>query len=327
MKKRIALSLALATLFADPLLAYQSTHLPTIVIADILLWKLRAGSADNWGQIISPSATNQNIELLEVPFNWQAGFRVGFGYDLENGDWDQIIAYTQYQTKKTCHASTESGGIYSAYLGNFYVNNANGAGFGPNYFNAGVKWTFAFHTVDIEWGRNLDLDPVIKLRPKFGLKAAIINQNIDSSWQNPTVPTNFSSATENLKNHFWGIGPYLGFDSTWFLYGNAGQSINLFGNFSAGLLSGHWRFKDHYKNNTPLSIEVFSDSINTAATMVEGQLGIEWVGSVLGNDATLRLGYEAQVWFNQMQYYSFNMGRLCNLMSLQGGLLDFYVHF
>lgn len=327
MKKWIALTLALLTVSTNQLFAYQYTSGPTIVFADVLLWKLREGSADNWGQIITPADVNQKVTLLEVPFNWQAGFRLGLGRKALDSAWDVLIAYTDYQTKKTAHTGVTSGGIYSAYLGNFYAGNPNGANFGPNYRNANIEWTFTFRTVDIEYGRNYHIDSIVKLRPKVGLKSAVINQHINTNWQNPNAPSNFTMATENLKNLFWGIGPYLGFDSAWFIYGNDKRGLNLFGNVTAGLLSGHWRFKDRYENNTPLSITVNSDSINTAATLATGQFGVEWMGHILNSEAKLRLGYEAQVWFNQVQYYSFNMGRLDNLMSLQGGLLDFFVHF
>jgi hypothetical protein len=312
---------------ANQSLAYEYANGSTILTADILIWKLREGSSENWGQIIAPSGENQPVELLDVPFNWQAGFRVGLGYRFDQCAWDSLLAYTRYATQKTIHVSTNEGGIYSAYLANFYVNNANGASFGPNYHNAAIQWSFSFNTLDLEFGRSFNIDSILKLRPKMGVKSAIINQDINTDWQNPTVATNFRSATENLQNHFWGIGPYIGLDTTWFVYGNANQRIHLFGNVLGGLLSGHWRFKDNYENNALLSIDIYSDSIKTVASMTAGQFGIQWLGCLVGNEIRIRFGYEAQIWFNQVQYYSFNMGRLDNLMSLQGGLLDFNVHF
>ncbi len=302
---------------------YQHTNGAATLSADLLIWKLREGSSENWGQLIAPSGENQPVELLEVPFNWQAGFRVGLGYHYSQCAWDTQLDYTKYRTQKISHVTANTGGIYSAFLANFYVNNANGANFGPNYHNAGIQWTFSYQTLDLEIGRSFNFDSILKLRPKIGVRAAIINQDIDTDWQNPTVATNFICATENLKNHFWGVGPYIGLDTTWFIYGNAEQGIHLFGNALSGLLSGHWRFEDNFENDASLSINIYSDNINTAAAMATGQFGIQWLGYILDKQLRIRLGYEAQVWFNQIQYYSFNMGRLDNLMSLQGGILEF----
>ncbi len=327
MNKRILLITLALIAITNQSLAQEYTNGSMALMADLLVWKLREGSSENWGQIIAPSGENQPVELLEVPFNWQAGFRVGLGYHFGQGDWDTLLAYTRYRTQKTSHVSANEGGIYSAYLANFYVNNANGASFGPNYHNAGMYWSFSYDTLDLEFGRTFNIDSFLKLRPKIGLKSAIINQDIDTEWQNPTVATNFTTATENLQNHFWGIGPYIGIDTLWFVYGNTNKGIQLFGNVLGGLLSGHWHFKDNYANNTPISIDIYSDNINTVATMATGQFGVQWSGCVVGKETRIRLGYESQVWFNQVQYYSFNMGRLDNLMSLQGGLLDFNVHF
>lgn len=323
---RISLLALSLMVVANHAYGYEYTHGATTLSTDLLIWKLREGSSENWGQIIAPSGENQPVQLLEVPFNWQAGFRVALGYHYDQSAWDTQLEYTRYQTEKISHVAANEGGIYSAYLANFYVNNANGASFGPNYHNAGIQWTFSYQSLAIESGRSFEFDSILKLRPKIGLTSAVINQDINTNWQNPTVATNFRSATENLKNHFWGIGPYIGLDTTWFIYGNTEKGLHLFGNVLGAVLSGHWRFQDNYQNDALLSIDIYSDNIHTAASMATGQFGIQWLGCLLDKDFRIRLGYEAQVWFNQVQYYSFNMGRLDNLMSLQGGLLEFNVN-
>jgi len=90
---------------------------------------------------------------------------------------------------------------------------------------------------------------------------------------------------------------------------------------------GHWTFSDVYENNIPTIIHIYNRDINSAATMLKGLLGIEWSGCIIGAQTNIRLGYEAQVWFNQLQYYNYNMGKLNNLMSLQGAVLDFSINF
>ena len=67
--------------------------------------------------------------------------------------------------------------------------------------------------------------------------------------------------------------------------------------------------------------------MRSASTLATGIVGLEWIGNYQDMNIIVQLGYEAQVWFNHVQYYSFSMGRLDTLMSLQGGVLDLYVNF
>jgi hypothetical protein len=320
--------------FTSPLYGYQHTEGSTFVFSDALLWKLREGSADNWAQELSPRNIEQQPgKLIDVPFNWDTGFRLGIGYHGQS-DWDTVATYTNYHTNATSHAT---GNVYSAYLGNFFADNTDGIHFGPYYQAASMRWKFLFDSVDLELGRTFHIDSVLTLRPFIGLKTAMINQSMDSHWQNPTLrdpfdpnltlPANFTSATEELKNNFWGIGPAIGVNTTWPFYTTPKQRLSVFGDVSGALLWGHWSFKDHYQNDAPISIAINNSDITSGATMARGIIGLEWTRYFSAADFTVRLGYEAQVWFNQLQYYSFNVGRLNNLMSLQGGTLDFCLNF
>lgn len=325
MKKGIFLTLLV---FASQLHGYQYADDSTFVFAEALIWKFRAGSADNWAQEISPAGTDRTARILGVPFKWQPGLRVGVGQN-NCDDWDTVFSYTGFQTKGKSQASPTSGSVYSPFLGNFYINNTNGAGIsGPIYQSANIQWKVLYNIFDLEIGRKFAVDPFLKLRPFIGLKGGSINQTIHSNWQNPSVATTFTSASENLKNNFWGIGPSIGLDTTWAICQSSYGSFNLFADISGSLLWGHWRFKDQYENNTTASVAVHLRPINGAATMARGLLGIEWTHCLSTESSlTIRLGYEAQVWFNQMQYYSFNMGRLNNLLSLQGGVLNLRFNF
>lgn len=325
MKKAILFSLIV---FACSSWASPPSDKTNSVFLDLLYWQLRDGSAENWAQEISPAGTSRNAKLLSVPFNWSPGLRIGIGHSNCDGLWDIIFSYTFFQTKGESQATTSSGGIYSPFLGNFFINNRDGSGIsGPIYQNASIRWKVLFNIADCEVGRTIIVDDFFKLRPFIGLKAGFINHDIRSTWQNPTIATTFTSATENLKNDFCGVGPSIGFNTTLGIYKEHQNSINLVANISGSLLWGHWRFKDLYSNNTPASVAVHLRSITGAASMSKGFLGVEWVGYMGGANIAVHLGYEAQVWFHQVQYYSFNMGRLNNLMSMHGGVLGFNFYF
>ena len=70
-----------------------------------------------------------------------------------------------------------------------------------------------------------------------------------------------------------------------------------------------------------------NDSLSTAACMARGYLGVEWTSLRNNVGLNIRLGYEGQVWFNQMKYYSYDMGKMNSPLMLQGGVLDVRLHF
>lgn len=299
------------------------------IYAEALLWQLREGSADNWGQEIPPSGTDRTITILKVPFNWSPGFRVGVGYNSSYDHWDTNFYYTWYKTTKTTSAQVTTGGISSAYIGNFFANNTTGGSItaSPTYRNAGMRWKFLFNTLDLELGRKFGINEKLLFRPFIGLKGGIINQKIYTTWQNPTNAANFTTAYENLKNDFYGIGPMLGLNTTWTIYKTQHRDIRFFGNVSGAILWGHWSFMDQYNNDAPLSINVGVSNISGASSMARVLMGFEWDHTIGTQLISVRLGYEAQVWFDQLQYYSYNMGRLNNLLSLQGGVLGICWYF
>lgn len=309
-----------------PALTYSDTD--SFFSVDALYWKVREGSADNWAQAISPAATNQTIQVYGVPFKGSPGLRVGIGCHTLCDAWDGIFSYTWFKTTGRNQVAAESGGIHSPFLGNFFINNTGGSGIsGPAYRSAAIQWKVLFQVFDLEAGRPFQIDSFLKLRPFIGLKTGWIKHRIQSSWQTPITPTTFTFATENLKNNFAGVGPSIGLNSSWTLNTIRENAFNLIAQFSGALLWGRWHFKDLYENNTPNSLAVQVSPVTGLAPMTRGLLGIEWQGCVSDINWSVRLGYEAQIWFNQIQYYSLNMGRLNNLMSVQGGVLGVEFYF
>lgn len=304
-----------------------------LLLAELLYWQPREGGDENWAQDITPTGAEQSATILKGPFKFNPGFRVGLEYQASENAWDTALYYTHFQTNAKDHAA---GNIYSAYLGNYFANNTNGENYGPFYDSANIHWDFSFQTIDVELGREFVIDEILTLRPFVGLKTAFIEQDIDTNWYGPKtkdifgiiIPiTTFSTATETIAQDFWGIGPSLGLDTTWPLYQSLHQTFSLIGNLSGALMWGHWSFSDHYQNNTPVSITVNTDSFDGAETMARGILGVEWSNQFLPVDLKIRLNYEAQVWFNQIQFYSLSTGRMNNLMSIQGANLGFYLNF
>lgn len=286
---------------------------------DLLFWQCREGGADNWAQIITPAGIQRTAKPIDAPFNWNEGIRLGAGHSFNPSD-DIVLILTHYNTKANSQAS---GIVYSSFLANYFANNTNGANFGPSYQSATIRWNIFYNTADIDLGHHFNLDRFLQLHPHVGFKVAEINQTVYTNWLNPTTTTDFTAATENLKNNFWGIGPSIGIDMTWPIFCWEQQSFNLVGNVATALVWGHWSFKDIYNNNKPVTITSHVSSVNGLSPMLGGLLGIEWMKHLTKWDFSIRLGYEEQVWFNQLQFYTLDMGRVNRSLSFQGGNLEF----
>jgi hypothetical protein len=285
---------------------------------NLLIWQAREGGADNWSKTITSPGAQQTAELHEAPFNWSAGVRLSVGHFISK-ESDVFISATHYNATATDQAS---GTVYSSLDANYFANNTNGANFGPSYQRANINWKIYYNTLDTEIGHYFSIDNILTLHPHFGLKFASINQDIKTNWYNPTTTNTFITASENLKNNFAGAGPMFGVDSLWPIYSGINQSFSLAGNFSTALVYGAWNFKDVYNNDQPTTITVNSNSIRGLSPMIDGLLGFQWTKKFPTSELSISLGYEEQIWFNQMQIYFLDTGKMNRSTTFQGGNLQ-----
>jgi hypothetical protein len=305
---------AITILCAQNLFAEPSYPNPYTISATPLLWSAQESGADDWAQIF----IGDDIEILDVSFDWNTGIRVGFDYMFSHNCWDTQLTYTWFSTtgKDSAHST---GQITSSFLGNFYVANLDGAkDSGATYHDASMRWKIQFNMFDWEVGCLFGVTPRVSFRPFVGLKGGWIHQSIHSKWENPTI-RGFTLATENLKNNYCGIGPSVGVNTRWHL----SHCFGLFGDFTGALMWGRWSFADVYKNNEPFTVDVSMPTITGGNSMLRAFVGLEYEV----NCFSMRLGYEGQFWFNQLRFYSFNLGRLNNLLTLQGATLDLNYRF
>jgi hypothetical protein len=304
------------------------------LFADILVWTARESGSDNWAQISGPGG--KSTELLQVSFPWDPGLRVGFDYGMEHDLWDTQLAYTWFRTKGRDRASsetlTETSGINSSFFGNFFVNNPTGAGLsGPLYQNASIQWAILFNVFDWELGRKFWISSSLSLRPFLGLKGGWIHQTIHSKWLIPNIPnpSSFGTAKENLKNNFWGVGPSGGLNTKWQLGTLRSHIFSLFGDFSGAILLGRWTFGDIYKNAVPIVISTKNSNIYGAASMLRGLMGFEWDTHFNREQYyfSMKVGFESQFWLDQLQFYSFDIGKQDQALTLQGATIDFAFEF
>lgn len=297
--------------------------------ADLIVWTAREAGADAWAEVIIVDGDIHSNDILGVDFGWDPGFRVGLGYRSKHDCWDTKFFYTWFHTKGTDDISSQMGAVHSTFLGNFYINNADGGGLsGPSYEKASIDWTIHFNIFDWQLSRNYRTCKALFLRPFIGIKGGWIDQSIHSKWENPDVFSNvfFSIGKECIENNFWGIGPAVGINTQWNLFCN---ELYLFYDFSGAVMWGHWSFNDIFQNDFPTQVVVDLQDINSGASMVRTFMGFGLDINFCKNQYRLstKLGYEMQFWLDQLQFYSFTGGRLVNLLTLQGGTFELCLDF
>lgn len=302
------------------------------VFAHLLVWTAREAGTDCWAEVLTSNSLASSNHIHEVLFGWDPGFRVGVGYGMKHDQWDTQAFYTWFKTKGTDHISSEPGSVHSAFLGNFYVDNTQGAGLsGPAYQKAGIDWLIHFNLFDWELGRNYWISKSLALRPFVGAKGGWIHQIIHSKWEIPNLSGAqfFNLGTEDLKNNFWGIGPAAGINTKWILFSGQSQLIHLFGDFSGAVMWGHWSFRDVFNNDLQQKILIDLQDMSSGASTFRTFIGFGWEVHFNQNQSQFcaKLGYEMQFWLDQLQYYSFTGGRLDNELTLQGGTFEISFDF
>lgn len=127
-----------------PNLAAQEQCHNVRIFGDCLVWNVGEAGTENWGL----SFVGPNVNINKVHFGWDVGFRAGIDYRMVHDQWDTQIYYTWYRTKGTGSAGPP-GQVYSAYIGNFYINNADGAvDRGAIYESASINWTIQYNILD-----------------------------------------------------------------------------------------------------------------------------------------------------------------------------------
>ncbi len=295
MKKTTILILLLA--------ASKATATSVDVYVDALYW--HTTETADWALTLAPEPNFEKVTFNTISFDWDPGFRVGVGFTNFCDCWDAQLSYTYFRAKTTNRA--KAGMIQSEFFG----SKLSLIGF---FQNAKIRTKIDYNIFDWEVGHILYLTECLSLRPKVGLRGGWIDQTLKSSWEKTVDIFNILlipiTATENLTNNFWGIGPQGGVNGKWFF----SSCFSLVGDFSAAFMWGHWSITDQFNDSFNSNIVTKVANRNFGAFMLQGFIG-------LGYDICnfyFKAGYEIQDWFNMYQVFDNGTGGHNNDLILQG---------
>lgn len=298
------------------------------LFGNLLFWKANEETSSFIANIEGRSPSGKYLfEVKEMTFDWDFGARAGIGYHLPYDSWHTQLYWTGYETTAKKHLRQHAGDDLSP---EFF------AGFMTEFVKADevlhgtVSWKIQYHMFDWELGKQFQCGHFLKLRPYLGLKGGIINQTIKATWDSVSIPGRAPfKGSETVINHFTGIGPVMGVDSTWGKICCNNHAFSLFGNGSFSTLFGNWEIKDRYRDPRPQKMKVVMDDQQFGALMVRGFAGINWDVSLKDGASRLstRLGYEAQLWFSQLRLPTFQQLIIHGDLILHGATLECRINF
>ncbi len=287
------------------------------LFGEFLIWYASEKPSSNWANHTRTTLKNFNffdrVDVATAAFDWNYGFRAGVGYTMEHDQWDTQLYWSWFRADAQKSIPTEDIPLNTVYL-EFDGSFLNGDMFHGR--GANIAWSLHYNMFDWELGRNCAISRALSLRPFIAVKGGWIHQTLIAN-------INLVSflGTEKLQNRFWGIGPCGGLNTRWQMACFSTHSFNLLGDFSSGMMWGNWNVKDRYRNPT-IEIPVKSDMTSLGALTLRGFLGIGWDMHTCRYGIAVKMGYEMQIWFNQLRIPSLQQLPVHGDLTLQGGTLN-----
>jgi hypothetical protein len=276
-------------------------------IADLLLLRASEESAATWATFVKETGRTTDLDATNVDLEWDPGFRLGTEYESKNNVWDSELYWTYVPSKANSKFGIGRQIVVPEFFSGFLSGNI--------FFGAKMDWRITVNMVDFAVGHKFAAGNGLTIRPSIGVKTGTIYQTINCSWY-----ADIYTATEYVKHNFAGIGPSFAVDTRWNVY----KGFSLMGDFATAFMWGNWRIKDTYQRPAALGL-VTATTITTS--MNNSKLGTMMFAYVLGlewkytgrSDVTLQLGYEMQLWTNQLRLTTFQQLPVHGDLTLQGG--------
>lgn len=186
---------------------------------DVLYWRARVGGTE-WVLVTDSAVFPFQGFLQDADGDWDWGFKVGLGTLFDHDNWSLGFEYTRLRTSASSKVSQD----FTTPTGtDAPIGNAGPSGSSSGGFTNGIN----YDNLTLNLGKAFFVSSKLSFNPHMGLQTSWIKQNqrlYTTSYINAsetflptsgTVDTNLSARCD-----FWGIGPNLGTDLSWFLSDN-----------------------------------------------------------------------------------------------------------
>lgn len=243
----------------------------------------------------------------QIAFDFQSGFRVGFGTHLPDFDgWEIDVNYTRFIPEQS---RSVQGSVYPLFLFQ-----------GASVSEAHGHWKISLQSLDVELGKVYYLTKTLIFNPFFGLKGAWLYQHAHFHYRGGFVPVG-ETFDVYFKNHFKGAGPLLGTKINWQL----GAGFGLFGNVAAALLAGQFHNEQTQHQLNGAETVDFHSGFNLVSPVLQLVAGVAWDRNFHQEQCHIGLsaGFESQYFWAQNQTEQFTADTQPTYVR-QGGDLSFY---
>ncbi|MEI8300793.1 MAG: Lpg1974 family pore-forming outer membrane protein [Chlamydiota bacterium] len=297
-----------------PNISYQTEN-GWAISADFLFWFPSEELSTIWASVISVGSNTSSWAVPGFNFKWDYGFRIGAGYDFKYDQWDTALYWTWFRTETSHTISSAPDAIINPEFDAAFLTKNNAQSLKGD-------WSLLFNMIDWELGRNYWVSKGLSLRPFLGIKGGWIHQSIHANYYNLTIGNTLTShvGKEHLKNNFWGIGPSGGINTKWKVRNFKSHFLHLFGDFSFATMWGSWTCADVYKSTVPQTFSIKTKNSTLGALMFRGFLGIGWDVDLNTSKShfAAKLGFETQLWLDQLRIATLQVQRLHGDLTLQG---------
>lgn len=305
------------------------------VFADVLIWNAQE-TCSQWAfsvpsTFVTPPSTlptgSYDAVLKAVDFDWNVGLRAGVSYTFERDLWDTRLYYTGYRTDGSSHLNAaESQVIQSQFIATDFLLTL--PEFSTSFDQGKIHWGILFNMFNGDLGKVFYLGKSLSVRPHLGIQGGWIYQHISAQWSHSHTLVSYS-AREILKHRFWGVGPEVGVNTKWNLWKHPQHLLSLYGDLGQVFMWGHWSFNEvAHTTATVTTINTQPDRSMGSLTF-QGSSGLIWDGRFHRDQFlfTVKLGYEFQLWIQQLQFFQHFSGILNNDLILQGVTARFLLEF
>ncbi len=188
---------------------------------------------DNTLPLPAAAAGGVERELLLIDPEYQSGFKVGLGWTAPSFDnWQVYAEYTWYHPSSDddedndCGCETNTLVVYPNCnpCEDLYVSTLHS------------KWKLDVDLADLSLQRPFYLGKRLVINPFFGLRGAWIKQKFNVTYDDAltaggVVETGVDYST-SLHSKSWGVGPRVGMEGSWLLWGG----LRIIGNASGSIL-------------------------------------------------------------------------------------------
>ncbi len=296
------------------------------VFEDFLYWHASQEPTSSWAHQITLVPTDDINDSIaqgtyftesNVHFRWSPGVRLGIQYKPDHFI-DAKLYWTHFSTKTNDSiTTTQNHWILPEFFNGFSTIHV--------YNAAQIDWHLNMNMIDAKMGHPFHPLDALTIHPSVGIKGGTINQSIHSAWKMTLLDIQLYNSTENVNNHFSGLGPSLSLDSQWHLY----KGISIRSDLETAWLWGRWNVSDIYFSPTSIlgpQKNIKSETHNSLGSFMSSYfLGFEWTFQAKAQ-VTLKVGYEMQFWSNQLRLPVFQALPVHGDLTLQGGTCGIYIN-